>query len=659
VAQRHVDKAHILGARQICGKVMVQLRAVAGQNSYARNLRYNVFGQLTRVEYGTSPMLVQTHAYWGPDVERGQGRLRWTQAGITGTAYTDLQNLTYGQGANPGYDAVGNITQIRDANAGGIQTQTFSYDELDRLKTAQASGGSGGTYSQQSYLYDELGNLTSKGGALYNYGPQSSSCPHGPLNQPHTAVSALTYSYCYDYNGNMVRRTPHAGGATRDLVYDAENRLTHVASNLNNSVTILARFVYDGDGNRVKKIEGGITTVYVGDYYELDAQTSSSDPCECPPGMNCLDVQCPLSSGGATISASYPVIRLYYYAGSQRIAMRQGTTLRFLLGDHLGSTALTVSSTGTKVGELRYHPWGETRFSDGSTPTQRRFTGQILDSATDLYYYGARYYDPGLGRFIQADTIVPEPGNPQALNRYSYVYNNPLKYTDPSGHSPCRDGDRACWTAEYNARAEWYRYHGYEQRSGNWVYTGNFKTGWIEDADIRRRVIRQYAEVLKHNNTPVGEALARITHITASFYSTPRGIVQAGTFVDDIAHVITGMAGPDVLMDLARGEGGKGPYFIGREAFPDTDLRSIFRDNSAGQAYHFWFYVTVSFWNGPNVARAGNMLHESALAPLNAGGRSPQDLALGEAGVLLGEGLRNRWIPIYKTSSFIRSVLMR
>jgi hypothetical protein len=68
--------------------------------------------------------------------------------------------------------------------------------------------------------------------------------------------------------------------------------------------------------------------------------------------MNCLEMQCPLSSGGATIYASYPVIRLYYYAGSQRIAMRQGTTLRFLLGDHLGSTALTVSSTGAKVGEF-------------------------------------------------------------------------------------------------------------------------------------------------------------------------------------------------------------------------------------------------------------------------------------------------------------------
>jgi RHS repeat-associated protein len=67
-------------------------------------------------------------------------------------------------------------------------------------------------------------------------------------------------------------------------------------------------------------------------------------------------------------------------------------------------------------------------------PTAYKFTGQRLDDATGLYYYGARYYDAALGRFVQADTIVPEPGNPQALNRYAYAYNNPLRYTDPMGH---------------------------------------------------------------------------------------------------------------------------------------------------------------------------------------------------------------------------------
>jgi RHS repeat-associated protein len=72
-------------------------------------------------------------------------------------------------------------------------------------------------------------------------------------------------------------------------------------------------------------------------------------------------------------------------------------------------------------------------------PTSYKFTGQRLDDSTGLYYYGARYYDAVIGRFVQADTIVPNPGNPQSLNRYSYVNNNPLKYTDPTGHMVAED----------------------------------------------------------------------------------------------------------------------------------------------------------------------------------------------------------------------------
>jgi RHS repeat-associated protein len=72
------------------------------------------------------------------------------------------------------------------------------------------------------------------------------------------------------------------------------------------------------------------------------------------------------------------------------------------------------------------------RISSGTLPTDKQFTGQRLDE-TGLYYYGARYYDANIGRFISPDTIVPNPANPQSLNRYSYCINNPLKIIDPSG----------------------------------------------------------------------------------------------------------------------------------------------------------------------------------------------------------------------------------
>jgi len=98
----------------------------------------------------------------------------------------------------------------------------------------------------------------------------------------------------------------------------------------------------------------------------------------------------------------------YYYAGSTRVAMRTGSsTLNYLLGDHLGSTAITANSSGVKSAELRYYPWGTERYNSGTTPTTYHFTGQRLESTIGLYYYGARWYDPAAARFVQADSVVP------------------------------------------------------------------------------------------------------------------------------------------------------------------------------------------------------------------------------------------------------------
>ncbi len=83
------------------------------------------------------------------------------------------------------------------------------------------------------------------------------------------------------------------------------------------------------------------------------------------------------------------------------------------------------------------------RYNYGSTPTRYNYTGQRLDY-TGLLYYGARYYDPTLMRFTQPDTLVPDPANPQSLNRYAYVLNNPLRYTDPTGHIVCGFQGRPC-----------------------------------------------------------------------------------------------------------------------------------------------------------------------------------------------------------------------
>jgi RHS repeat-associated protein len=114
--------------------------------------------------------------------------------------------------------------------------------------------------------------------------------------------------------------------------------------------------------------------------------------------------------------------------------MRQGDVVYYLSGDHLGSTSLTTDENGDIVSEVRYLPYGEERWSSGATPTDFTFTGQRNEAGFGLMDYNARYYSARLGRFVSPDTIVPEPWHSGAFNRYTYVNNNPVRFSDPTGH---------------------------------------------------------------------------------------------------------------------------------------------------------------------------------------------------------------------------------
>jgi RHS repeat-associated protein len=172
------------------------------------------------------------------------------------------------------------------------------------------------------------------------------------------------------------------------------------------AIFVSAEFVYDGDGARVKQSivtdQGEETTYFVGTYYELTGEA----------------------------------VTKYYYAGGQRIAMRTEGNLAFLLGDHLGSTSLTTDGAGNVLAEQRYTAWGEVRFDSGELLTNYTYTGQYTYASDfGLMFYNARWYDAGLGRFAQADSVVP--GGMQGMDRYAYVNNNPTRYIDPSGHALC------------------------------------------------------------------------------------------------------------------------------------------------------------------------------------------------------------------------------
>ncbi len=231
---------------------------------------------------------------------------------------------------------------------------------------------------------------------LYNY--------NDPAHKHAVTSLSSGESYEYDANGNMTERVE--GGVTYAQEFDIENRLESVTVN-----SQMTTFVYDGDGNLVKKIKpDGTSTLYIGGIYEVDLN----------------------SGGSATKKTSY------YPSGGMRVEVVGGSnTLYYLLKDHLGSASMVLDNSGNVVqnSEQRYYPFGEKRLTGAVMLTDKLFTGQReMAELGGIYHYGARFYSPKLGRFLSADTIVPGAGNPQNLNRYAYVMNNPLKFVDPTGH---------------------------------------------------------------------------------------------------------------------------------------------------------------------------------------------------------------------------------
>ncbi len=132
----------------------------------------------------------------------------------------------------------------------------------------------------------------------------------------------------------------------------------------------------------------------------------------------------------------------YYGFGGDTVGMRVDGVLSWIFSDQLGSTGITYKADGSGMSRQFYYPFGGIRNPGGApvVDTDVGFTGQRLDETTGLMFYQARYYDPLTARFISADTIVPSLLNPQDLNRYSYVRNNPVNYTDPSGNCATRNG---------------------------------------------------------------------------------------------------------------------------------------------------------------------------------------------------------------------------
>jgi RHS repeat-associated protein len=389
------------------------------------------------------PTLLSGAAYSGVGGANGS----MTSANLSATAYlysasydllgraTDLQLKRSSDQATlfdqtRTFDAAGNVSTANTTLSTGTDHQAFCYDEQNRL-TGAASNGTlpcatltpgtlNSAFYNQSFAYDNMGRLTSGPLGVYSYG--NAAHVHA------TTGIGSAYTAAYDTAGDMTCRAPSASTTCAgtqtgaQLTYNTEEELSNW-QNQPTSPTSTAAFLYDGQGNRVAQQtnSGGstTTTVYVSNVEE-DATT------------------------GATTTKT-----AYYYANGLRLAMSVNGTVSYLASDGLGSASVTLDASGTVIANLLYAPYGSTRYSIGTMPSDHGFTGQIADSTSGLDYYGARYYDPVAGQFASADTVIPGNGwDIWGLSRYAYVEGNPVNRTDPTGN--CTEynsqGDpNTCW----------------------------------------------------------------------------------------------------------------------------------------------------------------------------------------------------------------------
>ncbi|KAB8189476.1 hypothetical protein FKV24_009355 [Lysobacter maris] len=323
------------------------------------------------------------------------------------------------------WDDAGNLHTQRKENR---YLETFTYDSLNRLVSARLDMQDGVTVNNtwQSYEYDALGNICrryTQGWAIrdYTYQGRSGCGLGGALNSSygsggtgtvgaHQAAQlvngANVMTQTYDARGNLTSRDVTGVGA-RVMRYSLDNRMYEIRAD---NGGWLSRFWYGPDGQRYKQIDqDGRTTLYLG------------------------NVEIVKQGGATTVRRTLAGVQLQTIVGST-------TTTRYLFHDHLGSVARIADVDGNVVESLDYLAHGgrrdpDTQLANGaaSNVTPRGFTGHEMLDKFAMVHMNGRVYDTYMGRFMQPDPVIQAPDNPQSWNAYTYVFNNPLAYTDPTG----------------------------------------------------------------------------------------------------------------------------------------------------------------------------------------------------------------------------------
>lgn len=292
-------------------------------------------------------------------------------------------------------------------------SQSFEYDPAGRLKIAQ------GGYGTSSFQYDQAGNLTMKDSLTFKYNNyQLASGFQGPNKK---------YQAYYDVNGNLSSKVLYSGkdSLKHQYQYDALNRLTSIT--IGNDT--LYSFLYDYSGNRLKKVDhkNHIVNVYIGTYYE-----------ECITPDSIFASKYVISNSNLIASTTTGIKHTNNTATQKYQGLPIAGTL-YYHQDFVNSTKVTTTNAGLLGTRINYKPYGEMFQISGDHNFRYSFGSKEFD-LSGLYYFSSRYYDPFTSRFITADSrLAAGMYMTDAMNRYAYAINNPIKYFDPSGHSVLTD----------------------------------------------------------------------------------------------------------------------------------------------------------------------------------------------------------------------------
>jgi RHS repeat-associated protein len=332
-------------------------------------------------------------------------RISVKSSGSVPTACTDTAHvgnvLDYTYNFSLGTSDNGNVMGITN-NVDGTRSEQFTYGRLNRIvsaETASTFATSPANCWGESYTEDQWGNLTTIGVASTSY----NGCTQESLSVTALASNQLSATgFSYDASGNVLT------DGRNTYTWNAEGQIKSAAG---------VNYTYDGDGHRVEKSSG---TLY---WYG-----TSGDP------LTETDV-----SGDLTYE--------YIFFAGKRIARRDSSgNAVYYFADHLGTSRVVTSSTGSILDQSDFYPFGGERVLTASSGNTYKFTGKERDSESGLDNFGARYDASNLGRFMTPDSpSYSNHKNPQSWNLYAYALNNPVTFRDADGHKiDCANNTSQC-----------------------------------------------------------------------------------------------------------------------------------------------------------------------------------------------------------------------